>query len=253
MGTRRGGDRREESNAFEAANPFLKRVETTLEVERSDEPFIEECVALEDHEGDEPGVPAPAVKQDGVPVDFFTNGFEPVSPDLSFVEVIFTPIGELEASNGGDDEDISMSEYGFGVFSGEDDESEDEDDMGAYALNGDEYLDFDIRNYDDRKEIDGPGSETGGVSFEIEYVVLSGSGQVGIELSDFSEKKEKDGPGSVEAMSGFLSAGDTGRLEATAMDGAFFDEAIVYVDGSIQVGILGISVITNFEGSLLDG
>lgn len=247
MGTRRGGDRRAESNAFEAANPFLKRVETTLEVERSDEPFIEECVVEEDHEGAEPGVPAPAVKQDGVPVDFFTDDFEPVSPNLSFASEIITPIGELEGESDDEDVDISMSDYGFGVYSDEDGE----DDMGAYALNGDEYLDFDIRNYDDRKEMDGPGSETGGVSFEIEYVVLSGSGQVGIELSDFSEEKEKDGPSSVEAMSEFLSAGDTGRLEATVMDGTFFDEAIVYVDGSIQVGILGISVITNFEGELL--
>ena len=254
-GTRRGRDRQEESDAFEAANPFLTRVETTLEVVLVEDEDWGECSDDYEWGSDHYGwgseyydwegpalIPTPHVEQDGEDVPFFVEDFYPM-PVISFAEEIETPIGDLEAETDDDDADISMSEYGFGAYSEEDEES----DMGAFALNGDEILEFDVENY--YYEYLEPGMEMGGVSFEIDYMVLGGSGQVGVALFDYHGDKE-DGP--VEAMSGSLSEGDTGSLEVDALNGMLFEEAIIYVDGSIEVAITGISVVTNFDGGMFE-
>ena len=91
--------------------------------------------------------------------------------------------------------------------------------------------------------------DMGGVSFEVDYMVLGGSGQVGLALFDYN-CEEEEGAGDVDVMSGLLSTGDSGSFTANAAEGTLFDEALIYVDGSIQVAITGISVVTNFEGDL---
>ena len=244
MGTRRGAQRQAESDAFEAANPFLTRVETTFEVVRVEDEWSKHCGSEEFEWGT---VPAPLVEQDGQEVMFYVDDFDPGS-EISFADDIEAPIGELETGGDGESE-LSMSDYGFGVASEADDEEMDE-----FALNDDEYLEFEIwTGYD---EWEGPAMDMGGVSFEVDYMVLGGSGQIGLALLDYGYEKEmlaieEEGSGDVEVMSGFLSTGDSGSFEANAMDGTLFDEAFVYVDGSLQVAITGISVVTNFEGDFL--
>ena len=242
MGTRRGAQRQAESDAFEAANPFLTRVETTFEVVRIEDEWSEHC--------DPDTVPAPLVEQDGQEVMFDVDDFDPGS-EISFAEDIETPIGELE-TDGEEYSELSMSDYGFGVASDGDDEEMDE-----FTLNDDETLEFDIYALMRREFVEeGEGTDQGGVSFEVEYMVLGGNGQIGLALFDYNYEKEmlaieEEGAGDVEVMSGFLSTGDSGSFKATAMDGTLFEEAIVYVDGSLQVAITGISVVTNFEGDFI--
>ena len=105
-------------------------------------------------------------------------------------------------------------------------------------------------------EEEGEATDQGGVSIEVAYIVMGGSGQIGLALFDYDYEEEmyfleSEGPEGVEVMSGFLSTGDSGSFMANAMPGTLFDEAIVYVDGSIQVAITGINVVTNFEGDLM--
>ena len=273
-GTRRGRDRQEESDAFEAANPFLTRVETTLEV-----------VPVEMEEEQcwwEPPTHDVLVTQDGQEVPSDAN---PMGTPFGFSTSygVYTPIGDLMA--GGDfdewgkgsdwghgsdsgEPELSLSDYGFGVWSDDEEvfpegplslhiEEEDgpEINMAAIGLNDDETLEFDL--FGDRY-FDGPYYEMGGVSFEIDFVVLGGSGQVGVALSDYYDGPSKivsfgeGDDGMIEVLSDFLSEGDTGSLTANAMGEDLFQMAEVFVDGSLVVGITGISVVTNFAGDMFD-
>ena len=268
MGTRRGAQRQAESDAFEAANPFLKRVETRLEVELVENEEWGNGSASDLWDWcEEEFMPVPKVTQDGQELEFFSNVYSGPLPGMSTANYIETPIGELEAEDSYGYAEISMSEYGFGVISegmyAEPtfylEEGPMEVDMDDFALNDDEYLEFDIfaRRSKMSVEEEGEPTEQGGVSFEVEYMVLGGSGQIGLALFDDNYEEEmyfleSEGPDGVEVMSGFLSTGDSGSFMANAMPGTLFDEAIVYVDGSIQVAITGINVVTNFEGGFFD-
>ena len=270
MGTRRGAQRQQESDAFEAANPFLARVDTRLEVELADADewgfgSSESFPWGHGSDPDEfdwddvdpiPDVPVARVTQDGEEVPFYDGGNQEW-PGFSTTSYIYTPVGELEAEADDEDAEISMSEYGFGVLSY--DEEEDlydvlhgsSTDMGAFALNDDEILDFDVYLPEGPGlllEHEGDGPDQGAVSFEIEYMVLGGSGQLGLQLSGYSGEEED--PAMAEFLSGGLSEGDTGTLSGNLEDGPFFDEGEVFVSGSLQVAIVGITVTTNFEGEL---
>ena len=218
MGTRRGAQRQAESDAFEAANPFLKRVDTTFEV----------------GEGEAPDEPVPLVEQDGQEIESF-GGLTQIEPGLAFSGGIDTQVGVLFASTNAEGPwSLSLSEFGFGVA------SEQDGDGSEFALNDDEFIGFDARNI---QGVD----DTGIVSFEVSYMVLGGSGQLGIDLFNYVEEP----PEFTSASTGPLNAGDSGSLQTDAMQGLLFDDVVIFVEGTLEVAITGINVVTNFEGELL--
>ena len=241
MATRRGAERQAESNAFEAANPFLTRVDTRIETVR-DEDTPRRVFEAE-------------VTQDGEEVESFTNGARP-SPFGTSARNVETPVGILR----GDDEDdggvrLLLTGRGFGVDNREDRDRRDRE------LNDEESLIFRIRV----PEGDGPGDrfdgpesdyfEMGGFEFGVDFLVRDGRGTVEIELIDYDRlmrdiREERDGPETVgEASSGIVSGRRTeGSVEADVDSEAFFDVAIVTVTGDLEVVITGIDIQTNFAG-----
>ena len=256
-GTRRGRDRQEESDAFEAANPFLTRVNTTLEVERVEEsPFEPNIIGpgpqnLLIPQGPE-GALYPKVTQDGQDVPFSVLGLFPDSPNESFAIGIETPIGllfatdDLDPDDGGGifSADLTLTEDGFGVLTDGDDEDT------FFTLDDDEGLVFFV----------GPGGPGpvpvlpflfgGGVEFEVDYMVTGGSGMLEIVMEGFDILE--DGYFIETDTSNALGAGDTGSFSGNLDNGGLFEAAGVGVTGSLEVVITGINVKTNFSGEFFD-
>lgn len=251
MGTRRGSQRKDDSNAFEAANPFLTRVKTTLEVERIEEEPPEQgnqIIQLLDEE-DDLSFLVPKVTQNGELDEFDIDLFVVEGPEFSVAGAIETTVGALFSTDGfaegpelfGETVMI-LSDDGFGVAADE------EDDNNIFTLNDDEKLVFVLG---DGEEDGGEGlffaPLFGGVEVEVGYMVVDGSGQIEIDL--FTEERE-EGPGDAEAMTGFLTAGATGSFDASVED--LFGLAAIGVTGSLQVVVTDITVTTNFVGSVFD-
>ena len=90
----------------------------------------------------------------------------------------------------------------------------------------------------------------GGVEFEVDYMVVGGSGALEIVMTGFGILE--GGPFIETDTSGFLSAGDTGRFSGSLNNSNLFDAAGVGVTGSLEVVVTGINVKTNFEGNFVD-
>ena len=256
MGTRRGQQRQQESDAFEAANPFLTRVNTRLEVERTEEPFEPDNIGfqIQQVEEEEPGLLFPRVTQDGAPGEVDVVDFWPLEPSFSTAFAVETPVGFMFSLDGFQqgpgnlfNSSVSMTDYGFGVIS--DEEFEEGDEEGAFALDEDELLAFIISDqlFGPGDAFDGYDYPIGGVKIGLDYMVLGGSGALEVFLLDDDEAGRSETP---DAASGPLSEGDTGSLDAS-LDDLFFG-GVIGVSGSLEVAIVGIDVKTNFAGSLVD-
>ena len=265
MGTRRGAQRQAESDAFEEANPFLTRVNTTLEVERSDEPFepddnlgdVIQIQALVQEVVEDPlGLLVPKVTQDLQPADVDVVDFWPLAPDISSAFAIETPVGFLLGINDIDDDGpglfssaVSMTDYGFGVIS-----EEDQGDESTFALDGDEGLFFIFADdfFDIEVDEDGPFEgydyPVGGIQVGVDYMALGGAGEVELFLFGGLGPEGLDAPVST---SGQVSEGDGGSFEGN-LGGDLVFAALVTTTGSLEVALTGINLKTNFAGSLVD-
>ena len=237
MGTRRGAQRQAESDAFEAANPFLTRVDTRIEVAERDG----------DHCGPEKF--EVLITQDGEEVEGYVNDRR-VGPVRTLANEVETPIGEIEASDQFDGPPaaikVVLSEEGFGVGRlGEAQGGPLTEEH--FALDGGESLEFFI----------GPGGgpvvafggeyyPMGGTDFGVDFKVLAGSGTVEIILAQDDDIPLWVGDGSSGLVSG---VGTTGSVDADLTgEGDLFDLVRVQVTGDLMVAITGIDVTTNFEG-----
>lgn len=260
MGTRRGGDRKTESDAFEAANPFLTRVDTRIEVAPKEE----------DEGPKKKGPPEPfdiIVTEDGEVVESYVS-VDRAGPSRTLTNGVETPIGSLDGVDEGHNgppprEKLVLSEHGFGVaIKGEGPGGGNGLDTEDFALDDDEALQFFITPFGLAPAIEGFGEGEhyypGGTDFGIDFTVLDGSGTVEIHLLEaFPFFK---GPLDLEeafvlgsATSGTVSGeGTTGSLDADPMMDYVFNAAFITVTGDLQIGVTGIDVTTNFEGMFLN-
>jgi hypothetical protein len=206
------------------------------------------------------------VTHDGDVAPSFTAGM-PVGPDLTLAEGVSSPFGSLFGGvllgdDSGELAALSLSENGFGVFSGDLDgpgpvpfgvmpgygmlsERPTED----FALDGDEvlvfgpYLPFDGPVQNEVNLRDGR-FEAGNTEFGIDYTVLSGRGTVEINLFSLSDDPD-DGP-SAGGSSAFMRNGQDGSLEVEMADGTY-DYAEISVTGNLQIGVVGIDVTSNTD------
>ena len=242
-GTRRGAERKQNSDAFEAANPFLTRVDTRIEVApREEDEGPKKPVKNEKFEV--------RVIEDGVEVDGFVNVDNGrVGPVRTLADEVETPVGELDAADFFDGPPraikVVLSEEGFGVGrKGEAQGGPLENEH--YALDGGESLEFDVQPGGGGPFVVFPDFY-GGTDFGVDFKVLEGSGSVEITLLQESEGLPiwvgSGGSGSVSGD------GSTGSVDADLLPGAgLFDYAVIEVTGDLMVSITGIDVTTNFSG-----
>ena len=237
MGTRRGAQRQAESDAFEAANPFLTRVDTRIEVAERDG----------DHCGPEKF--EVLVTQDGEEVDGYVDD-DRVGPVRTLADEVETPIGTLEASDLFDGPPraikVILSEEGFGV--GRKGDGRDGLETEDFALDGGEALEFYVGPNGEGFLVafEGEYYPMGGTDFGVDFTVLGGSGTVEILLGQDDDIPLLVGGGGSGLVSG---DGTMGSVDADLFDGAgLFDLVRVEVTGDLMVAITGIDVTTNFEG-----
>lgn len=178
---------------------------------------------------------------------------------------------------------LTLSEDGFGVAEADggkggkggkkgkaEEESGESEEDADVVLDGDEAIILDVLAYmpppppgkggGKKGDSEEENEETleyfdmGGVSLDIDYKVLAGTGLIKIELIDYDAlpraEGEDDGSFEFEVLVGGRRDAREGTLEAEMPDDmSAFDVAIITVEGEdLEVTLTGLSLVTNSEG-----
>lgn len=279
--------REQETEDFLDANPQLIRYTTHIEVVEIEQ---EECEKEPINQIESFDIKLPygasfmaQASIDGEPVPTF-NGVVDSDDDMTLVDFVGFPSGEMYAGGGGlmtnvllDEgpyypfgDVLSLTEDGIGV-------AQSGNDMYNYpemrtiepilmepsgndaALDGDEMIFFDVRTFykpdvqdfslfEEEMEGHSPEFQMGGKELGIDFEVVSGTGTVQLVLIDYDCYGTD--PVMVEMMAGGRAPStrvDAGRIEGGMPDPYAFDGAYIAVTGDLEIVITGVDLSTNFN------